>query len=159
MNKSEIPAGQKAVLGMLMDDHRKVKKLFKEFKSEKDEARKEEIVREACTELTVHAELEEQEFYPFLREQDEKTFGDLLNEAKVEHESAKQLIAQLLEMSPEDELYDAKFIVLAEYVSHHITEEEDELFAKIISKKVDLKELEPVMTELKQDLMENTPGV
>lgn len=159
MNKSEIPAGQKAVLGMLMDDHRKVKKLFKEFKSEKDEARKEEIVREACTELTVHAELEEQEFYPFLREQDEKTFGDLLDEAKVEHESAKQLIAQLLEMSPEDELYDAKFIVLGEYVSHHITEEEDELFTKIISKKVDLKELEPVMTELKQDLMENTPGV
>lgn len=159
MNKSEIPAAQKPVLGMLMDDHRKVKKLFKEFKSEKDSARKEEIVREACTELTVHAELEEQQFYPFLREQDEKTFGDLLNEAKVEHESAKQLIAQLLEMGPDDELYDARFTVLGEYVSHHITEEEDELFPKIISRKVDLKELGPVMTELKQDLMENTPGI
>jgi hemerythrin superfamily protein len=159
MNKSEIPAAQKAVLGMLMDDHRKVKKLFKDFKSEKDSSRKEEIVREACTELTVHAELEEQEFYPFLREQDEKTFGDLLNEAKVEHASAKDLIAQLIEMGPGDELYDARFTVLGEYVNHHITEEEDELFVKIISKKVDLKELEPVLRELKQDLMENTPGV
>jgi hemerythrin-like domain-containing protein len=159
MNKSEIPAAQKAVLGMLMDDHRKVKKLFKDFKSEKDASRKEEIVREACTELTVHAELEEQQFYPFLREQDEKTFGDLLNEAKVEHASAKDLIAQLLEMGPSDELYDARFTVLGEYVNHHITEEEDELFVKIISKRVDLKELEPVLRELKQDLMENTPGV
>jgi hemerythrin superfamily protein len=158
MNKSEIPAAQKAVLGMLMDDHRKVKKLFKEFKSEKDSARKEEIVREACTELTVHAEIEEQQFYPFLREQDENTFGDLLDEAKVEHESAKQLIAQLLEMGPDDPLYDARFTVLGEYVSHHITEEEDELFPKVIAKKVELKELGPVMTELKQDLMENTPG-
>ena len=82
----------------------------------------------------------------------------LLDEAKVEHESAKQLIAQLLEMGPEDELYDAKFIVLGEYVSHHITEEEDELFPKIISKKVDLRPLQPVMTELKQDLMEQAPG-
>jgi hemerythrin superfamily protein len=106
----------------------------------------------------VHAEIEEQQFYPFLREQDENTFGDLLDEAKVEHESAKQLIAQLLEMGPDDPLYDARFTVLGEYVSHHITEEEDELFPKVIAKKVELKELAPVMTELKQDLMENTPG-
>jgi hypothetical protein len=62
-------------------------------------------------------------------------------------------------MGPGDELYDARFTVLGEYVNHHITEEEDELFVKIISKKVDLKELEPVLRELKQDLMENTPGV
>jgi hemerythrin superfamily protein len=153
MNKSEIPAAQKGVLSMLMDDHRKVKKLFKDFEKEKDASKKEAMVREACMELTVHAQIEEELFYPFLREQDPKVFGDLLNEALVEHASAKDLISQLEAADPTDELYDAKFTVLGEYVNHHVEEEEDQLFVKVISKKIDLRELLPELEQRKESLM------
>lgn len=153
MNKSDIPAAQKDVLGMLIDDHRKVKKLFKDFEKEKDATRKQEVVKEACTELTVHTQLEEQHFYPFLRDSDPSVFGSLLDEALVEHASAKDLISQLESMEPGDELYEAKVTVLGEYVNHHVVEEEDELFVKIISKKIDLKELSPIMEDAKQEFM------
>jgi hemerythrin superfamily protein len=153
MNKSEIPAAQKAALSLLLDDHRKVKKIFKDFEKEKDAGARQKMVEEACMELTVHAQIEEEKFYPYLRDQDPDTFGDLLDEAKVEHASAKDLIAQLQVMGPEDDLYDAKFTVLGEYVNHHVTEEEDELFPKVISKKIDLKEVAQEMESLKQELM------
>ena len=153
MNKSDIPSAQKAVLSMLLDDHRKVKKIFKDFKSEKDDAKKQSMVEEACMDLTVHADIEEQKFYPYLREQDPETFGDLLDEAKVEHASAKDLISQLQGMSVGDDLFDATFTVLGEYVNHHITEEEDELFPKVISKKIDLSAIQADMEQLKEQLM------
>ena len=142
----------------LLDDHRKVKKLFKDFESQTDSAKKDVIVKEACTELTVHAQIEEQLFYPFLRDQNTDAFGDLLDEALVEHASAKDLIAQLLDMSPEEDLYDAKFTVLGEYVNHHVTEEEDELFPKVISKKVDLRELLPAMKQMKEEMLAQELG-
>lgn len=153
MNKSEIPAAQKAALSLLLDDHRKVRKIFKDFEKEKDVAARQKMVEEACTELTVHTKIEEEKFYPFLRDQEPEAFGDLLNEALVEHASAKELIAQLQGMGPEDELYDAKFTVLGEYVNHHVTEEEGELFPKVIAKKIDLKDLAQEMESLKQELV------
>lgn len=150
MNKSHLIAAQKSVIGMLIDDHRKVQKIFKDFESVEDTAQKQQMVIDACTELTAHAEVEEQHFYPFLRDADPEKFGDLLDEAKVEHASAKDLIAQLMQMSPEDDLYDAKFIVLGEYVNHHIAEEEDELFPEVAKEKYDLRELEQPMLETKE---------
>src|SRR5690625_3156688 len=156
MNKSKIPVAQKEVLSLLIDDHRKVQKIFKKFETEKDPDAKRDMVTEACNELTVHAEIEEQVFYPFLREQNPDEFGDLLNEAKVEHASAKDLIAQLSTMKPEDELFDAKFTVLGEYVSHHVQEEEDELFEKIIAKKIDLRELIEPLQNMKESMAVET---
>ncbi|CAM5452245.1 hemerythrin domain-containing protein [Eoetvoesiella caeni] len=153
MNKSHIPSAQKKVITMLIDDHREAQKLFKEFKSAKDSNRKAEIVRQACAALTAHTGVEEKHFYPFLRGADPKTFGSLLDEAKVEHASAKELIAQLEEMQPNENLYDAYFTVLGEYTNHHITEEEDELFPKVIEKDLDLRELEKPMQETKEELM------
>lgn len=152
MNKSRIPVAQKDVLSMLLDDHKKVKKLFKEFESESDGSKKESIAQHACTELTWHAILEEEIFYPFLREQNPDKFGHLLNEAVVEHASAKELIAQIESMSMKDELYEAKVTVLSEYVNHHVTEEEDELFPKIIDKKIELRDLVAPLTERKEEL-------
>ena len=155
MNKSHLTAAQKGVIGMLIDDHREVQKIFKAFESEEDTSKKQEMVIEACTSLTAHAEIEEKHFYPFLRDADPEKFGDLLNEAEVEHASAKDLIAQLMQMSPEDELYDAKFTVLGEYTNHHITEEEDELFPEVAKGKYDLRELEAPMLETKEAIISN----
>ncbi len=115
-------------------------------------------MKEACTELTIHAQIEEQLFYPFLRDQNPDVFGDLLDEALVEHASAKDLIAQLLDVSPEEKLYDAKFTVLGEYVNHHVTEEENEIFPKVISKKVDLRELLPAMKQMKEEMLAQEVG-
>lgn len=153
MNKSEIPAPQKSVLSMLLDDHRKVKKIFSDFKTEKNTGKKQSMVDEACTELTVHTQIEEQKFYPFLRDQEPTVFGDLLDEALVEHATAKDLIRQLRETGPHDDLYEAKFTVLGEYINHHVNEEENELFPKIIFKKVNLKNLQPEIEKLKKELM------
>lgn len=152
MNKSKIPAAQKDVLSLLLDDHKKAKKLFKDFENEKDEASKEKIAREVCMELTAHTTIEEEIFYPFLREQNPDAFGDMLNEALVEHASAKELIAQIQAMSMQDDLFEAKVTVLGEYVAHHVKEEEEELFSKVISEKVDLRELLTPMTERKEEI-------
>jgi len=153
MNKTHVPAAQKGVIGMLIDDHREVQKLFKDFKSAKGPAEKEEIVRHACMALIAHTEIEERHFYPHLRDADPKAFGSLLDEAKVEHASSKTLIEQLQQMRPGDALYDARFTVLGEYTNHHITEEEDELFPKVISKHLDLHALEAPMQETKERIL------
>lgn len=153
MNKSQIPVAQKEVLALLLDDHKKVKKLFKEFEAEKKDAAKEGIAVKVCMELTVHAGIEEEIFYPFLRQRDPEQFSDLLNEALVEHASAKELIAQIQGMSIEDDLYEAKVTVLSEYIAHHVTEEEGELFPKVINAQIDLREICASITERKEELM------
>jgi len=154
MNKSKIPVAQKDVLSLLLDDHKQAKKLFKDFESEDDHIKKEAIAREVCLELTAHTTIEEEVFYSYLREQDPEEFGDLLNEALVEHASAKDLIAQIRSMGIEDDLFEAKVTVLGEYVAHHVKEEEEELFPKVISKKIELRELLTSMTERKEEVMQ-----
>jgi hemerythrin-like domain-containing protein len=149
------PRGRSA-LTMLREDHRNVQKLFREFKRAKEDSEKQRIVETACQELKVHAQIEEEIFYPEARSVLKQS--DLLDEAKVEHESAKQLIAQLEGMSPEDELYDAKFTVLGEYVNHHIKEEQDEMFPKIEKTDLDLKELGARLTERKEELVGEMGG-
>lgn len=153
MNKAEIPVAQRAVLSMLLDDHREVKKLFKAFAQEKDKGACEQIVREACEKLTVHTQLEEEVFYPFVRDNGGEAFKDLVDEAVVEHATAKDLIRQLNGMHAGDDLFAARFTVLAEYVSHHVVEEETELFPKLIHEHIDLTPLHEPMTASKEALL------
>lgn len=139
---------------MLTEDHAKVRKMFKQFEKAKegDSAQKEELVRQICAELTVHTQLEEEFFYPAAREALEEQ--DLLDEAEVEHASAKSLIEQLSDMQPEDDLYDAKVTVLAEYIEHHVKEEEKQLFPKVRKARLDLDEMADQMSTRKSELME-----
>ena len=141
-------------IALLTDDHKKVKQLFKQFDKIKDEDGAEderaELANQICMELTVHTQIEEEVFYPACREAIKET--DLLDEAKVEHASARDLISQIESMEPDDELFSAKVTVLGEYVNHHIEEEEGELFPQCKKAKMDLETLGQEMLELKEEL-------
>jgi hypothetical protein len=142
-------------IALLIEDHRTVQKLFKEFEklceADASEEEKEALALQICSELTVHAQIEEEIFYPAAREVMED--DDLLNEAEVEHASAKDLIAQIEEMEPTEELYDAKVTVLGEYVNHHVEEEESELFKQVKKTELDLEALAQELSQRKMELM------
>jgi hemerythrin superfamily protein len=123
---------------MLKADHKKVKKAFKDFEkldAQEDAEECQALIEQTCSELEVHAELEEQVFYPAARNASKEE--DLIDEAEVEHMSAKVLIQQLKEMNSGDEKYAATFKVLGEYIKHHITEEEGEMFKGLTRAGVD----------------------
>jgi hemerythrin superfamily protein len=129
---------------LLKQDHDTVDGLFKEFDSAKqsnDHPAKAEAAARICNELTIHATIEEEIFYPAARDALGADGDDLLDEAEVEHETAKALIAQLAAMSPDEDLYDAKVAVLGEYIRHHVREEESELFPMVKETDLDLEEL------------------
>lgn len=139
---------------LLTADHAKVKKMFKEFEKlcKKNEGEgKEELVDQICKELTVHAQLEEEIFYPAARE--EIHDDDLMNEALVEHASAKDLMDQIQAMGTSDPLYNATVSVLGEYINHHVEEEENEMFPRVQKSKMDLEEIGSEIAERKEVLM------
>jgi hemerythrin-like domain-containing protein len=145
--KSRKPAARKAAtapdaIALLKDDHAKVSAMFAQFDKlgDKAHAKKEELVKKICTELKIHTTIEEEIFYPATRAALPKE-DDLLDEAQVEHDGAKDLIAQLESMKPGEDLYDAKVTVLSEYIKHHVKEEHEEMFPKVRKTKLDLKEL------------------
>lgn len=145
---------QNEVVSLLQEDHEKVKELFKQFEAAKDRRSKQQIVQQALQALTVHAQIEEEFFYPAIRESDEET-EDLMDEALQEHHVAKILIGELEGMKPTDEFYDAKFTVLAESVKHHIEEEESEVFPYVSADGTNWEELGQRMAERRQQLLDN----
>ncbi|MFT3859571.1 MAG: hemerythrin domain-containing protein [Aquabacterium sp.] len=145
------------VLNMLKEDHRRVEKAFKDFEKlqkaeDQDPAACQSIVEQTCMELEVHARLEEECFYPAVREAIEET--DLIDEAEVEHQTVKTLISQLQSMQPQDDKFAATFTVLGEYVMHHVKEEEGEMFRKLTRAKIDWANLLDTMQEQREALME-----
>ncbi|HEY6645134.1 hemerythrin domain-containing protein [Povalibacter sp.] len=135
-------SGQAAdAITLLKQDHREVETLFENFE---DAASGEAgtIAEQVCQMLTVHAEIEEEILYPAAKEafEDEEDL-ELVNEANVEHASAKELIARIEAMTEDDELFRATVKVLGEYVKHHVKEEENELFPKLKKTGIDLADL------------------
>jgi hypothetical protein len=128
-------------IALLKQDHAEVKAMFKQFEElgERAFVAKKKLADKICLELTKHAIAEEEIFYPAMRAEAEDS-DDLVDEATVEHASAKDLIAQISAMDPHDDLYDAKVKVLGEYIDHHVKEEESEMFPK--AKKADLDMVE-----------------
>jgi len=136
----------------LMRDHRRVEDLFKQYEAAKDDdAKKQQIFQQINLELKVHTPIEEEIFYPASRAyvDDQET----VNEAVVEHQSAKDLMAQLESMEPSDDYYDAKVKVLQEMIEHHVEEEEQEYFPECRRSEMDLKAIGEEMDARKQELM------
>lgn len=136
---------------LLKDDHKEVKTYFKQYETLEDEAEKQALAEKICKALTVHAQIEEEIFYPAAREAIDD--DDLLDEAEVEHASAKQLIAEIQAMRAGDRLFDAKVTVLGEYIDHHVEEEETEMFPESRDSDLDLKALGVQLAERKAALM------
>jgi len=146
---------------LLDADHRNVKKMFKEFeeltasRARSASQKKMDLARQICMELTVHAQIEEEIFYPALRAAIKDT--DLLDEAEVEHQSAKDLIAQIQQATEPDDKFEAKVKVLGEYVDHHVKEEKGEIFPKArAARKLDLIAMREQLETRKEELMAET---
>ena len=146
-----MPGAQDAI-AMLTEEHREVSDMFEQFENLSDRAKatKAKLTEKICNALIAHTTIEEEIFYPAVREavKDE----DMIDEAVVEHASAKDLIAQIREMSPEDDLYDAKVKVLSEMIDHHVEEEEKEMFPKTRKLKLDMGVLGEEMKKRQEEI-------
>ena len=151
---------RKDAFALLQEDHKRVQKMFKQFgkMDREDSEAMQELVTTVCQDLEVHATIEEEIFYPALREAVEEDQMEMLEEAWVEHDSAKQLIAALSELQPDDPKYWATFTVLGEYVNHHIEEEESEIFKQARKVKLDTQALGEAMQARREELMNGAMG-
>ncbi|MGI4849594.1 MAG: hemerythrin domain-containing protein [Janthinobacterium lividum] len=151
-----MPTAAFDIIALFMEDHEKLQRLFARFariKGGDDDAERRAIVEVACTELVIHATVEEELLYPALREALERQ--DLLDEAEVENKIARQLIDELELMEPGDHLYDAKFFVLSEYQNHHMNEEQNRIFPLIGMADLDFADL---LGDIKQRRFELRSG-
>jgi len=147
---------------LLADDHREVHALFADYRKLAESGaggeERRPLAEEICTLLTVHAAIEEEIFYPAARAAG--VDASVLDEAEVEHASAKDLIAQIRDIEADAPLYDAKVRVLGEYIDHHVGEEEKELFPKCRESTMDLRDLGTRIAARKDELMgEMTEGL
>ena len=137
---------------ILAADHRAVEALFEEFEKASGSDRKAKIADRICTELKIHAQIEEEVFYPALKGMID---DDLLKEAYVEHDGAKLLINDIVASGPDDEYFEAKVTVLSEEIKHHVKEEEkqhDNMFQQARAAGVDLDKLGRQLLARKEEL-------
>lgn len=136
---------------LLRADHKAVDALFEEYESARSTSKKKEIVATICKELRVHAQIEEEIFYPAVKQALKDK--ELIPEATVEHATLKDLIAQVEGVEPDGEMFDAKIKVMSEYVKHHVKEEQNEIFPKAKESSLDLIQLGEKMSERKAELL------
>ena len=141
----------KDATALLKADHKLVAGLFEDFEKTHSDQRKMDIVAQICKELTVHAQIEEEIFYPAVKAALKD--HELVPEATVEHAAVKDLVAAVEGKAPFGEMYDAKVKVMGEFVKHHVKEEEKQMFAQVRKTKLDLKALGEQMAARKQELM------
>jgi hemerythrin superfamily protein len=152
--KETINEKPQNAIALLRADHKKVSELFEQYEKARSADKKATIVAEICTELTVHAQIEEEIFYPTVKAALKDK--ELVPEALVEHASLKSLIAEVEGVKPEGEMFDAKIHVMAEFVKHHVKEEQNEMFSKATKTAVDMDELGAQLVERKEQLLRET---
>lgn len=148
---SVSPGKRQDATTLLRADHKLVNDLFAEYEKARSANKKKQLVAQICSELSVHAQVEEEIFYPAVK----RALKDkeLIPEATVEHATLKDLIAQVEGIEPDGEMFDAKIKVLAEYVKHHVKEEQNEMFPKAKETDLDMKALGDQLSERKAELM------
>jgi hemerythrin superfamily protein len=140
-------------IALLRADHENVSALFDQFESSRSAAKKKFIAAEICKELTVHAAIEEEIFYPAAKEA--LRDAEMVPEALVEHDGVKKLIAEIEGSEAEGEMFDARVKVLSELVKHHVKEEQNELFPAVKKTALDLKDLGAQLAARKAELLED----
>lgn len=138
-------------IALLTADHAQVAHWFDEYEDAASDEDKANLAAQICQALTVHTQIEEELFYPASRDATKEE--DMIDEAIVEHASAKSLIAQIQSMKVGDDMYDAKVKVLGEYIKHHVKEEEGEMFPEVQATSLDLRELGAKLAARKAELM------
>ncbi|MDX2277385.1 MAG: hemerythrin domain-containing protein [Hyphomonadaceae bacterium] len=151
--KSARKAADQDAIQLLKADHREVEAWFEEFENTNSGSKKQKLATQICTALKVHTQIEEEIFYPACREAGIEQ--DMMDEADVEHDGAKKLIAEIEAGKPGDDHWDAKVTVLSEMIKHHVKEEEqrDGMFAKAKKTDLDLDELGAELKARKDELM------
>ena len=151
---SKAPPRKGDAVDLLDADHVAVKKLFQQFnklaESDAPAEQRKQVAHRICLELTVHAQVEEELFYPPVREATGK--DDLMDEADVEHASAKDLIAQIGDMQADESHFNAKVKVLGEMIDHHVTEEREKMFPEARKSGLDLVAMVPQLEERKEQI-------
>lgn len=142
----------KDAIALLKADHKEVDAMFKAFEKTDDDSKKQDLANQICAALIIHAQIEEEIFYPAAYDALDDDGDDLLDEAQVEHNSAKALIAEIQAMSVGEPLFDAKVKVLGEYIAHHVEEEETELFPECRDAGMDMKALGEQLAARKAEL-------
>jgi len=158
--RTRAKSGKDDAIKLLKADHKDVSELLEKYENGRlSKDRKMAVAKQICLALTVHAQIEEEIFYPAAREASIRDGEDLLDEAEVEHGSIKELVAAIENGSPErDELFDARVKVLGEYVKHHVKEEENELFPKARKSDMDLEDVGTRLAARKEELMRELKG-
>jgi hemerythrin superfamily protein len=151
--KSTNAAKPKEAIALLRADHKHVSELFDEYEKPHSNSKKKSLVAEICTELSVHAQIEEEIFYPAVKRALKDS--ELIPEATVEHATLKELIAQVEGIEPDGEMFDAKIKVMSEYVKHHVKEEQNEIFPKAKDTDLDMIALGGKLAERKSELLAN----
>jgi len=157
-NTGSQMTGSQSAVELLKQDHRKVEQLFEQFEQADDQDRQHELAHQICKELMVHAMIEEEIFYPACRSGagEDEDATDKLDEAQVEHDSAKILINEILRGEPDDEFWKAKVCVLKDQIEHHVEEEEmpnEGVMAKATTEGVDTPDLANRLMRRKNELM------
>lgn len=141
-------------IALLDADHLAVHALFEAYRdlvaSRAPALQRRTLAEEICIELTIHARLEEELFYPAVR--DALNDDELLDDAEDDHGSQREFVAQILATSPDDELYDAKVAVLADYVSRHVRKEREDVFNRVLASRLDLQSLGRTLAVRKEEL-------
>ena len=152
---AKVPATQEAT-ALLRADHRRVSALFEQYKRIRSDARKKALVADICMELGIHAQVEEEIFYPAVKAVLKDK--ELVPEATVEHATLKELIAQVEGKEPDGEMFDATIKVMSEYVKHHVKEEQTQMFPKARKTKLDMQALGAQIAARKAELKASWPS-
>jgi len=149
---TSTPVGPDAI-ALLKADHKRVAALYEQYEGTRSVAKKRALVATICQELSIHAQVEEEIFYPAVKAALKDK--ELVPEATVEHATLKELIAQVKDKEPDGEMFDARIQVMSEYTKHHVKEEQTEMFPKAQKTRLDMKALGARIAARKEELMAN----